>query len=98
MGIFFAPQGAKKYRENQTSFSSKCVASIDFLSSGLIYRLRNQVLHVGGYSATSDLEGNDGNLKQNLKLSISAEMGVGTTHTLLIPQMPWTVQKQLNLI
>lgn len=56
-----------------------------------MYRLRNQVFHVGGYSATSDLEGNDGNLKQNLKLYISAEMDIGTTHTPESP-FPWTVQ------
>ena len=46
-----------------------------------MYRLRNQVLHVGGYSATADLEGNDGSLKQNLKLCISAEMDIGTMRT-----------------
>lgn len=63
-------------------FSSKRIASIDFLSAELMYKLRNQVLHVGGYSATADLEGNDGSFKQNLKLCISAEMDIGTTHTL----------------
>lgn len=69
------------HRENHAGFSSKRIASIDFLSPELMYKLRNQVLHVGGYSATADLEGNDGSLKQNLKLCISAEMDIGTTHT-----------------
>lgn len=69
------------HRENHAGFSSKRIASIDFLSPELMYKLRNQVLHVGGYSVTADLEGNDGSLKQNLKLCISAEMDIGTTHT-----------------
>ena len=58
-------ESSKKNCRN-AGFSSKRIASIDFLSPELMYKLRNQVLHVGGYSATADFEKNKDKFNDSL--------------------------------